>query len=69
MNHKFSVESLVHYQCQACKQWWTIGDGPITGSLTCPNPECRSTFELVELEDMQFGNIWHTNPLQQSENS
>lgn len=26
--HKTSTERLVHFQCVACKKWWSIGDAP-----------------------------------------
>ena len=25
-NHTKSDETLTHFQCHACKMWWTIGD-------------------------------------------
>ena len=34
--HKAYVERLVHYSCDACEQWWSIGDGPTKGKLLCP---------------------------------
>ena len=26
----------MHYSCDACEQWWSIGDGPTKGKLHCP---------------------------------
>lgn len=36
MHHTYSLETLVHYQCGACKQWWTIGDDRAGRCLSCP---------------------------------
>lgn len=26
---KFSIERLIHFQCDSCSKWWSIGDAPI----------------------------------------
>lgn len=34
-SHSYSVETLYHYQCGKCRQWWTIGDS-LLPEATCP---------------------------------
>lgn len=33
---RYSVERLLHCQCGACGQWWTIGDGDEWLVYRCP---------------------------------
>jgi hypothetical protein len=34
----YSVEKLVHFNCDSCKKWWTVADAPIEVKKvwTCP---------------------------------
>jgi DNA-directed RNA polymerase subunit RPC12/RpoP len=34
--HIVSQESLFHYQCGHCQQWWTIGDAFYVDAVHCP---------------------------------
>ncbi len=33
---RFSVERLVHFQCEVCDRWWSIGDAPERDHWFCP---------------------------------
>ena len=33
---KYSTENLVHFNCQSCKRWWSIGDAPVNAAWFCP---------------------------------
>ena len=33
---KISTETLMHYQCGSCQQWWTIGDSQLGDNVYCP---------------------------------
>lgn len=52
MKHKCSKETLWHFQCQCCNQWWTIGDfnpdSLADGELFCPNCGHIDEFEEVK---------------------
>lgn len=37
----FSVETLFHFQCTECKNWWSIGDFDIDNIDTLGCPFCR----------------------------
>jgi len=41
----FSRELLMHYQCSACKGWWSIGDGRSYGGYFCPH--CGKWLEVA----------------------
>lgn len=46
MKHKHSIETLHHFQCCSCKQWWTIGDmNHEIKELYCPACGVQSTYE------------------------
>lgn len=32
----YSIERLVHFQCEACQKWWSIGDAPLMRGYYCP---------------------------------
>lgn len=37
MPGKYSVERLVHFQCESCRKWWSIGDAdPEKRDWFCP---------------------------------
>jgi DNA-directed RNA polymerase subunit RPC12/RpoP len=50
--HRFSVEKLVHYLCVSCEAWWSIGDGPTEGELTCP--KCGFKAEVVDPQSPEY---------------
>jgi predicted RNA-binding Zn-ribbon protein involved in translation (DUF1610 family) len=34
---RYSIETLVHFQCTYCEGWFSIGDAPLQGmSYYCP---------------------------------
>lgn len=33
---KLSYERLVHFQCDHCQKWWSIGDAPDQSAWNCP---------------------------------
>ena len=35
-----SIEKLVHFQCEICTKWWTIGDAPIDTKVDWYCPWC-----------------------------
>ena len=51
---RYSIEMLVHYQCETCLaggrklSWFSISHGPTQTYITCPN--CGTRDALVELE-------------------
>ena len=47
VRHKYSTETLYHFQCGFCNGWWSIGDWKSVGSLVCPH--CG---QLAGLEQM-----------------
>jgi hypothetical protein len=49
VRHKYSIETLYHFQCGHCKKWWTIGDWTPVDILICPN--CGQVSEKVEKID------------------
>ena len=50
MSHRYTKETLYHFQCESCDQWWTIGDWHrsvcFAGELSCPN--CGAVASCVE---------------------
>ena len=46
----FSIETLYHFNCSQCGQWWSIGDYKLNGSvMTCPHCRHQSTqFQQAE---------------------
>lgn len=34
----YSIEKLVHFNCDGCNKWWSVGDAPIETKKvwTCP---------------------------------
>jgi hypothetical protein len=41
------VEYLFHYNCEFCKQWWTIGDKLIRAAVVCPKCSSVQTVDKV----------------------
>jgi transcription elongation factor Elf1 len=37
VRHKYSIETLYHFKCGFCNDWWAIGDWKSTGTLVCPH--------------------------------
>lgn len=48
MSGKYTVEQLVHYQCEICNKWWSIGDAPIKRKeWFCPWCSHKQTVEEI----------------------
>ena len=47
VRHKSSVETLNHFQCGHCENWWTIGDWSPVDTLSCPH--CRQVGVIDKL--------------------
>lgn len=55
MSHKYSKETLWHFQCCVCSHWWTIGDFDTKHiaelDLYCPN--CGELADYEEIEEIK----------------
>ena len=45
MQHKYSKETLYHFNCGMCSKWWSIGDWTPSALLTCPHCSTRANTE------------------------
>ena len=39
--HRYSIETLHHYQCAVCTRWWSVGDPKRASMMACPHCEAR----------------------------
>lgn len=44
---KISIETLLHFECQECKKWFSIADRKVQMPITCPN--CGEVHRTAEL--------------------
>lgn len=53
MNHKYSIETLYHFNCN-CGQWWSIADydGELDDGLHCPR--CGEWRLMEEIKNEQI---------------
>ena len=53
MNHRFSKETLYHFNCGKCNKWWTISDHHLLAKdnkLTCPHCGYKETIKEIKDE-------------------
>ncbi len=61
MKHKYSKETLYHFNCGKCKKWWSIADHHlfynntpknkemVPKAITCPHCEHKEELEEVDI--------------------
>ncbi len=45
---KYSIETLVHFQCEYCQQWWSIGDAKLDTVYSCPHCKAQDVLRPVK---------------------
>jgi hypothetical protein len=55
--HKYSIETLWHFNCSCCGKWWSIGDYQLCekSKITCPH--CGTEAEYEETLEIAAGPI------------
>lgn len=48
--HKYSIETLHHFICYKCKDWWAIADWKPKPFIYCPN--CGEKAAVIEIKKM-----------------
>lgn len=45
---RYSIETLYHFQCFICNQWWSIGDWDMKSTLRCPHCGYHGIVQPIE---------------------